>query len=54
MNLMGIKTKLIKKSLYQYALADKLGVSETFLSKVLSGRISPTQELKKKIYKALK
>jgi len=54
MNLMSIKTKLIKKELFQYELADRLGVSETFLSKVLNGRIAPTQEFKKRIYKVLK
>ena len=40
---------LKKNQIYQYQLAEQLGVTESYLSKVLRGREQPSPELVKKM-----
>lgn len=49
-----LKANLFKENIHQYELANQLGVTETYLSKVLRGRVKPSKELVAKISKTLK
>ena len=48
-----LKADLIRKDMHQYQLAQQLGVTEAYLSKILRGRTKPSKELVTKISKAL-
>lgn len=48
-----IKCERLKKSLKQYELAKKAGISNTFLSDIEVGRTSPSLKTLDKIAKAL-
>jgi len=44
-----VKAYLAEKQIYQYELANKLGITESHLSKILRGRVEPSKELVGKI-----
>jgi transcriptional regulator with XRE-family HTH domain len=44
-NRVGMITYLCKNELHQYQLAEKLGITETYLSKMLRGRVKPNKDL---------
>ncbi|WP_308462464.1 helix-turn-helix domain-containing protein [Clostridium weizhouense] len=48
-----IKCERLKKSLKQYELAEKAGISNTFLSDIEVGRTTPSLKTLKKIAQAL-
>lgn len=48
-----IKCERLKKSLKQYELAEKAGISNTYLSDIEIGRTSPSLKTLDKIAKAL-
>ncbi|WP_243156336.1 helix-turn-helix transcriptional regulator [Clostridium sp. C8-1-8] len=48
-----IKCERLKKSLKQYELAKKVGISNTYLSDIEVGRTSPSLKTLEKISKAL-
>ncbi len=45
---------LKKRQLHQYQLAGMARISETALSRILWGRVQPSEEVKRRIAKALK
>jgi transcriptional regulator with XRE-family HTH domain len=49
-----LKASLARRDMYQYQLAGRLGVTETYLSKVLRGRTKPSAELLTKISRVLR
>ncbi|AKA70876.1 helix-turn-helix domain-containing protein [Clostridium scatologenes] len=49
-----IKSERLKKSLKQYELAQKAGISNTFLSDIETNRSSPSLKTLDKIARALK
>lgn len=44
-----LKSFLAAKGEYQYRFAKELGITESQLSKIMRGRVQPSQELIKKI-----
>ena len=49
-----IKQHLFKNKKYQYQLADELQISEAVLSKIIRGRIKPSQFMVEQIDRILK
>ena len=40
-----IKARLLRRNVHQYVFAKRLGITEAHLSKVLTGRVTPSNEL---------
>lgn len=40
-----IKAKLLRRNMHQYVFAKKLGITEAHLSKIITGRVNPSNEL---------
>jgi len=40
-----IAARLSRRNVHQYVFAKKLGITEAHLSKILTGRVSPSNEL---------
>ncbi|HAZ10811.1 MAG TPA: transcriptional regulator [Candidatus Omnitrophica bacterium] len=53
-NNLALKTILFRKSIKQWQLAKMVGIHETNLSKIMIGRLEPSEKLVDKICKALK
>lgn len=53
-NILKLKTILFQRNLKQWQLAQMVGIHETNLSKIMIGRLEPSEKLMKKICKALR
>lgn len=53
-NVVKLKTTLFQKGIRQWQLAQAVGIHETNLSKIIVGRLEPSEELVSKICNALK
>lgn len=51
---LALKMVLMEKNIKQWQLAQMAGIHETNLSKIIIGRLEPSEELVNKICKALK
>lgn len=40
-----IKARLLRRNVHQYMFAQQLGITEAHLSKILTGRVNPSDEL---------
>ncbi|MEW6009575.1 MAG: helix-turn-helix transcriptional regulator [Candidatus Omnitrophota bacterium] len=53
-NILKLKTILFQKAIKQWQLAQMVGIHETNLSKIMVGRLEPSEKLVSKICKVLK
>jgi len=49
-----LKTRLFERKIYQYDFAKRLNITESYLSKILNGRVEPSRELLVKISRFLR
>jgi len=49
----GLKAILVRKRIKQWELAQKLGIHEAKLSKIMTGRVEPDESMVRKICKVL-